>query len=83
MRFPWSKAKASGSVDELIEACNIALDAIAEEWLFQTGQYSRKENPPHDYPPRGVIGSLHDAQEVLAKAIQNAGGELRNGWRRP
>ena len=57
--------------DRLAAAARIAIEAICTEHLFQTGQFSRQENPPKDYPPRGSTHiSLYEAANALREALK-------------
>lgn len=60
---------------ELLEACAAAYEANKNEWLYQTGQFSRIANPPSNYPPQGSVhGGLVEANRLLRAAIEKARG---------
>lgn len=57
---------------ELLAACVAAREAIAAEWLYQTGQTVR---PQANYPPQGTMcWQLSKAMVVLIAAIEKTEG---------
>ena len=66
-------APALLAAPELLEALRACVEASENEWLYQTGQFSRRESPPRDYPNQGSIhGSLYDAKVKAHEAIEKA-----------
>jgi hypothetical protein len=60
----------------LLNACEVAFEALKHEWLYQTGQFSRIADPPSNYPPQGTVsGKAGDAMPVLRVAIDLAKGK--------
>ncbi len=54
----------------LLEACEAALAAMSNEWLYQTGQFCR---PQSAYPQQGTVhGDLSDAISLINQAIAQA-----------
>ena len=43
------------AVAQLVAAVVITVKEIKNEWLYQTGQFSRVESPPANYPPQGSM----------------------------
>lgn len=82
MKLPWIKSVPVQTVKQnpgsdvavdLLVACELALNAMTKEWLYQTGQTVR---PHAKYPPQGsVCGELSDAIPVLRAAIAKARGK--------
>lgn len=63
-------ARLQESNAELLASCRAAQDAMAQEFLYQTGQTVR---PQANYPPQGTVcGQLSDAMELLVAAIKKA-----------
>src|SRR5262245_7509651 len=61
---------AREAAPELLAACKAAEEAAAEEFLYQTGQFSRRANPPSNYPRQGsVCAKLGDLMPILQAAI--------------
>ena len=61
---------------DLLAACVAAQEALEQEWLYQTGQFSRVATPPSNYPPQGSVhGSCMKVMQQLDAAITKAAGE--------
>ena len=61
------------SEQQLVEALEACIEAIDNEWLYQTGQFSRRETPPSNYPTQGSVhGDLHEARGKARDAIKAA-----------
>lgn len=55
---------------QLVEMAQLVITEIKNEWLYQTGQFSRVASPPTLYPPQGSMhGPLRDAMFQLADAL--------------
>ena len=66
--FKLSRRKTKDQ-SELLNACKEAREAMANEWLYQTGQFCR---PQSEYPPQGTChGSLSSAMKTINSAIAN------------
>jgi len=53
------------------KALEAAENAATQEWLYQTGQFSRVANPPSNYPPQGsVCAELGDLVGIVQSALQ-------------
>lgn len=71
-----ANARLIAAAPALLEACQAAYEANATEWLYQTGQFSRRASPPSNYPPQGSVhGAVGEANELLSAAIAQALGE--------
>lgn len=56
-----------------LEALKACIEAIDNEWLYQTGQFSRIASPPSNYPPQGSThGDLYEAKAKAQAAIEKA-----------
>lgn len=63
-------ARLIATAPELLKAAQAAEHATRQEWLYQTGQFSR---PEQDFPRQGsVCSELADAGQVLREAIAHA-----------
>lgn len=63
-----------GDEGDLIEALEEFLDASTNEWLYQTGQFSREEVPPSNYPSQGSIhGGLAEAGKRARTVLASRG----------
>lgn len=67
-----ANARLISAAPELLAACKTAVDAMAQEFLYQTGQTVR---PERNYPqPGSVCGALGDAMRLLKEVTTRAEG---------
>ena len=76
------KRKKASVDDKVITAARRLIKESRNEWLYQTGQLSRRANPPSQYPPQGSVwGAMADAANDLEALLEvrddNAGQHPR------
>ncbi len=58
---------------DMTKALDACIRAIDNEWLYQTGQFSRLESPPSNYPAQGSVhGDLNDARATAQAALDES-----------
>ena len=71
--FTEEDCRLIAAAPQMLAALELAEKALSNEWLYQTGQFSR---PTANYPPQGSVhGSLGDAMPIIRQAIAAARGQ--------